>query len=626
MTGSGTLTDPFIIYDVNDLQNMQLVPLAYYELGNDIDASATVGWNGGHGFIPIDQSAGLPVPTPSPYNFPYTFDGKGHKITNLYQNWDDGTAGGLFYALMITVKNLELKDVNITNAAEGANIGALAADVAAAGVILENIKVSGIIKTDAGALGSLNFTGGLVGRYYLNGTWTIFNTDERLTIRNVEVDATITYSMNEGGGIVANAKDVDFIQCSTSGSLSCRYFDGSLSAEGFSVGGIAAWGLTCTFNTCTSTMDIYDTNAWYIGGVAGRVRTFEIGILPTHKMALSCKHSSFRGTLTNRVGGIYAGGLIAGVYGEDAYPSFSLIEDCHVQGTLNLGSAFGCGGLVGLSDSTNYKDCDADVGLVCLTGAFPVGGLVADLVGCATMEYCHSSGSITGDIDAAGGLIGKSRNGLWPANVQVTDSYSTIDINPTASSWMLERAGGFVDLPANVDFHRCYATGSINNIGFMPSEYVGGFCGRVDDHITTTFTDCYARGDVSGTDKVGGFAGGYACVLTNCYSTGKVTLLDPSGAAGGLAGDDVFGDGTAVACFWDIQTSGQPTSAGGTGKTTAQMKYKRTFSNAGWDFRRIWGIKPSQNNGYPFFGRGRHSPIPSAPNIPLEPFRRADVY
>jgi hypothetical protein len=36
--------------------------------------------------------------------------------------------------------------------------------------------------------------------------------------------------------------------------------------------------------------------------------------------------------------------------------------------------------------------------------------------------------------------------------------------------------------------------------------------------------------------------------------------------------------------FWDIQTSGQTTSVGGTGKTTAEMQTISTFTDAGWDF------------------------------------------
>jgi hypothetical protein len=42
--------------------------------------------------------------------------------------------------------------------------------------------------------------------------------------------------------------------------------------------------------------------------------------------------------------------------------------------------------------------------------------------------------------------------------------------------------------------------------------------------------------------------------------------------------------GTVTGCFWDTQTSGQATSAGGTGKTTAELQTAATFLDAGWDF------------------------------------------
>ena len=45
-----------------------------------------------------------------------------------------------------------------------------------------------------------------------------------------------------------------------------------------------------------------------------------------------------------------------------------------------------------------------------------------------------------------------------------------------------------------------------------------------------------------------------------------------------------FGEGTVVWSFWDVNTSGQTSSSGGTGKTTAEMKMKVTFTDSGWDF------------------------------------------
>ncbi len=58
MTGTGTLLDPYIIYGVTDLQAMNNSLAAYYELANDIDASATSGWNSGKGFEPVGSGGG----------------------------------------------------------------------------------------------------------------------------------------------------------------------------------------------------------------------------------------------------------------------------------------------------------------------------------------------------------------------------------------------------------------------------------------------------------------------------------------------------------------------------------------------------------------------------------------
>ena len=49
MTGSGTVGDPYVIYNVTDLQDMSNDVTAYYSLNNSIDATNTSSWNGGAG-------------------------------------------------------------------------------------------------------------------------------------------------------------------------------------------------------------------------------------------------------------------------------------------------------------------------------------------------------------------------------------------------------------------------------------------------------------------------------------------------------------------------------------------------------------------------------------------------
>jgi hypothetical protein len=47
-----------------------------------------------------------------------------------------------------------------------------------------------------------------------------------------------------------------------------------------------------------------------------------------------------------------------------------------------------------------------------------------------------------------------------------------------------------------------------------------------------------------------------------------------------------------------MDTSGQTTSSGGTGKTTTQMQDINTFLAANWDFQNLWHM-PYQSTGYP---------------------------
>ena len=126
---------------------------------------------------------------------------------------------------------------------------------------------------------------------------------------------------------------------------------------------------------------------------------------------------------------------------------------------------------------------------------------------------------------------------------------------------------------------KCYATGTVSGV-----FCVGGLVGY---RYYGTVSNCYASGSVSGGYwYVGGLVGWNNSTISNCYATGSVS---GSSIVGGLVGYDYFG--TVTASFWDIDTSGQAISAGGTGKTTVQMQTQSTFTDAGWNFVEIWGIR-----------------------------------
>jgi hypothetical protein len=123
----------------------------------------------------------------------------------------------------------------------------------------------------------------------------------------------------------------------------------------------------------------------------------------------------------------------------------------------------------------------------------------------------------------------------------------------------------------------CYSISSVSG-----NEDVGGLVGSND----YTITNCYSVGSVTGTSRIGGLVASNCGKVTNCYSTGSVSSDE---SVGGLVGYMICGfrgneQGTVTNCFWDTQTSGQATSAAGTGLTTAQMQDVNTFVDADWEF------------------------------------------
>ena len=140
---------------------------------------------------------------------------------------------------------------------------------------------------------------------------------------------------------------------------------------------------------------------------------------------------------------------------------------------------------------------------------------------------------------------------------------------------------------------RCYVTGSISGSGADPWR-LGGMCGANGGSIS----DCYTTTSITGgsySGYLGGLCGWSNGAISNCYATGTIAG-ENSQHLGGLCGNN--NGGLITSCFWDIETSGQTWSDGGTGLTTTNMKMQITFSNSHWDFINIWNI--GENQTYPY--------------------------
>jgi hypothetical protein len=231
---------------------------------------------------------------------------------------------------------------------------------------------------------------------------------------------------------------------------------------------------------------------------------------------------------------------------------------------------------VGSFDGQGYEICDlfidrsgeSDVGLFGTVGAAgiienvgvtgnvtgydDVGALVGKNEG--TVSSSYTTGRVTGN-DYVGGLMGKNEG---------TASNSSSTSSVTGDT----RVGGLVGQNSNT-VSNSYAAGSVTG-----SNYVGGLAGRNEGPASNS----YATGNVTGYDYVGGLAGWNEDTVSNSYSIGSVNGND---FVGGLVGEN--DESTVSDSFWDTETSGQPTSPAGTGKTTEEMQDITTFSLAGWD-------------------------------------------
>ena len=124
--------------------------------------------------------------------------------------------------------------------------------------------------------------------------------------------------------------------------------------------------------------------------------------------------------------------------------------------------------------------------------------------------------------------------------------------------------------------------GCVNGSG----QNVGGLIGATWVHVNNTYSTCSVEGTGS---YFGGLIGHPFANVSNSYAAGSVAATSQSG---GLFAQNY---GVITSCYWDMETSGQATSDGGTGKTTAEMMRQATF--AGWDFTGVWAI--DEGNSYP---------------------------
>ncbi|MFC1764244.1 GLUG motif-containing protein [Planctomycetota bacterium] len=284
-----------------------------------------------------------------------------------------------------------------------------------------------------------------------------------------------------------------------------------------------------SISNCNSTGTISGIS--FVGGLAGYCDNGTVS------------HCSNMGTVSGS--GYYAGGLVG-------YSRNGGVSNSNSAGTVTGNVTVG--GLVGINyEGSIFNSYSTST----VTADGSVGGLVAKNYG--NLSNCYNTGTVTGNgSGSVGGLVGWNYSGISNCynigRVRGSDDY----------------VGGLVGAIAYGSVFNCYNIGEVSGFG-----QVGGLVGYSNQ---SSVSNCYSMGAVSGENYVGGLMGrNDSGSISNCFSTSAVE----GDFVGGLVGAS---SGSISSSFWDIETSDQTYSAGGTGLSTAEMKNMDTYLHAGWDF------------------------------------------
>jgi len=256
-----------------ELQDMKNDLSGDYYLANDIDCSCTETWNGGAGFEPIGSGYHTA--------FEGTFDGRGHKITNLYINRPAGNLGLFGYTgTSSDIKNVGLENVNINGsgwsvgALVGKHYGGSISNCYSTGIVSNSNycghAVGGLVGSNDGTISNSYSTCSVTGSWYVGG---LVGSNRYGTVRNSYSTGSVSGSAYVGGLVGENygdyQKSARIENSYSTGSVSSSHPDGVVGGLVGGSGGIVS-------------------NSYSTGSVSGAEN---VGGLVGYKYYGSCTHS-----------------------------------------------------------------------------------------------------------------------------------------------------------------------------------------------------------------------------------------------------------------------------------------------------------------------------------------------
>ncbi len=626
-----------------DLQGISGYLSGNFVLGADIDASAASTWNGGTGFAPIGLGVGgytghfdglghtirnLSMAPTTPESYPASTVG-------LFSQID---AGGV-------VRNLGLVGGSITG---GYQTGALAGE---SGGTISNVystvtvngdtRVGGLVgQLDNGGTITFSYSTGAITANYDSAGGIVGNSFGAIS-NSFATGNVQSSNANYVGGLVGLQLDGSLTNVYATGAVNGTYYIGGL--VGGSYGGTISYAYAsgavtggidpntgASFRGGLSGLNGNISNSYWNTTTTGIANTYTNGGLTTAQLTAGLPgtfDSSVWGNASNQTtpylqGFGWApigGGAIVGTDTSATPTVYSVLTNIQqVQAIKNtLDGSYILGGNIDASSTANWnggagftpiggsngfsgtfnglgytidgltinRPNQNNVGLfgkidqgnvkgvnltnAAISGNSYVGALVGYNLGMITA--IHSSASVNGN-NYVGGLAGYNSS-------TISQSYATGQVN-AADPYKSNRlySGGLVGLNELGTIELSYASGTVYG-----QYYVGGLVGA--NTYFSSITESYATGNATGQLRVGGLAGfNNGSVIDQSYATGYVIARGSNG--GGLVGlsDNI---NSVTKSYWNTDTSGQSTSAGGTGLTAAQMKQMSSFT--GWSMDSIGG-------------------------------------
>ena len=632
----------FAQIEINDIDELQLIgnDPGYlldgdYVLGNDIDASATAGWNSGAGFEPIGDDT-----TP----FTGTFDGAGYVITNLTINRSLTEYVGLFgYTSDATLQNVALENMDIIGYSYVAGLvgrkdgGSITNCYSTGTVTGSNLYIGGLVGENhsgsttscysTGTVSGVYWVGGLVGFNYGN-TSNCYSTGavtgdnivggfvgvNGSNITNCYSTGVVSGNNNVGGFIGDNGGYITncFWDTETSLITISDGGDGKITAEMMQQATFTSWNFTNIWAICEGITYPWLQNIPASSPIAQPNVTVEQGasqsdptdvpiivfdvVFDTPVIDFDDGDLDFTGSTATITGATVTDTGDNMIYTVEVTPASA--------GTITVAIPAGILKICGVITNTASVSTDNSV-TYCIYD-FEINDIdELQRIGndpCYPLDGNYVLGN---DIDASATSSWNSGAGFAPIGDDTTPftgafdgaGYVITDLTINRSSTNYVGLFGYIDGATMQNI-------ALENVDISGYDYVGGLTGYNSGSIII----CYCAGTVSGNDYVGGLVGdnggnitnGYSTNattgayyvgglvginggdITNCYSTGAVS---GNNYVGGFSGDN---SGSITNCYWDTETSGMTISNGGEGKTTAEMIQQATFAN--WDFTAIWAI------------------------------------